>query len=215
MIQPSFSSLSYSCIHFLLWSNCVSKDMPLTKLSQSNMTWTVLPCFLCLSTSSITYPVGPPVGLSSILRCSSFCSSEELTSLSSDYRIFAELMLLEPRRPSAGTDVRGSRQSTASQPGLQKEKLKEDLSMCMFVPTTLGSTPIVSEEPVYSENSSTTYIAITFLIHRGLEPQVKPNLQLSARKGRATLQIQLANKRRSNFPKERNSLFSISQFQVV
>lgn len=186
MIQPrNFSSLSYSCIHFLLWSNCESKDMPLTKLLWSNMTSTVLPCFLFLSTSSITYLVGPPVGLSSILRCSSFCASEGLTSLSSDYRIFAQLMLLEQRRPSAGTDFRGPRQSTASQPGLQKENMKEDLSMCVFVPTTLESTPTVSEAPVYSENSRTTFISpLLSWSTEGLKPQVKPNLQLSVRKGR-------------------------------
>lgn len=97
MNQPRHFSLpSYSCLYFSLWSNCDSKDMPLNFHDQI---WPHIsfPASHFYPPPQATYLAGPAVSLSSIFRHlqGQLLLAEAPPSLSSDYSMCAQLMLLE------------------------------------------------------------------------------------------------------------------------
>lgn len=128
-----FSLPSYSCLYLSLWSNCDSKDMPLNFHDQ------IWP-HISFPASHFYPPPQPPTSLVLLLACPASSGIFRGSFCSLRHRLHCPLTTAcvlsscsWSRRPSAGTDFRGSRLYTASQPGLQKEKPKGDISMYMCV----------------------------------------------------------------------------------
>lgn len=167
---------------------------------------TFLPSWLWFPVTSLVF------SLSALLSaCPAFPGTEVSGLLQADTTLLGEVVLTtapllsscsaEHGRPGTGTDLRWSGQHRLPHSRPSEKELKRRLSISGFVPTTLEFMSIDSEEPVFSENSSTIFYITTgfnFPSWSTEERRGQSSAHHPAQEREETLQVGLANNKLSS-----------------